>query len=334
MGSREVEKALSATLDMVESGKSTVEEALNRYPALRAELAPLVGLAMELRAMPEVTAPDSLRAHKRPVFAPRLVDEQAAGWWRRLRLPAPLYYEWTSTAVRAAAAFAVALALGSGTLVASAGSLPEEPLYPIKLAVENARLAITPDSGSRAQLEMQFAARRLDEVAAAVEQGRPGAVEQGLALYQEKVESAIVESAAVRESESSDQRLQEALKSNHEVLQRILSEPDKIQNPQARAAIDAAAQRAIERSEALKERGKPEQQPGVGGDKAPEKPEKSNPSNNAPGQQKSVVPQSDSDAGVPVAGSRLADEGSTVKQTPAGKGEPGAAGAAKERRAN
>jgi hypothetical protein len=341
MGSREIEKALGGTLDAVESGETTLEEALSRNPALRAELEPLVALAMELRSIPRITAPDILRGRGRPVFASRPVDEPPVRWWRKLRLPAPLSYGWASTAVRAAAAFAVVLTLGSGTLVVSAGSLPEEPLYPVKLAMENVQLAITQDSGARAQLEMQFAARRLQEVAAAVQQGKPEAVEQGLALYQERVENAFAESAAVQqgEGEGEDQRLQEALKSNQEVLQRILSEEEKIGNPRARAAIDAAAQRTIERSEGLKQLGRSEQQPGAAGEKAPEKPEnasdkseKANPSSDAPGQQRSVAPPSDS--AIDIAGHQPAGEVKGVRENPAGAGESEPAGAGKEKRIN
>ena len=297
MGTRDIETALSATLDVVESGEATVEEALSRYPSLRADLEPLVTLAMEIRAMPRVMAPDSLRAHKRPIFTTRPMEERTTGWWQRLPLPLAPFHGWTSTAVRAAAAIAVVITMGTGTLVVSAGSLPEEPLYPVKLAMESVRLAFTPDSGDRAELGMQFAARRLEEVSTAVEQERPAVIEQGLALYQERVENALAEPAVEQASGEVDQRLQEALKSNHEVLQRMLSEPEKIENPRARAAIDAAAERTVERAEKLRKSESSKQEPGAGGEKASEKPEKSNPSSDAPGQQAPPVPPADSGVG-------------------------------------
>ena len=48
----------------MEKDGATLEEALSLYPGLRAELEPLLSLPAEMKAMPKVEAPASLRGYK------------------------------------------------------------------------------------------------------------------------------------------------------------------------------------------------------------------------------------------------------------------------------
>jgi hypothetical protein len=61
---------------------------------------------------------------------------------------------------------AIALILGSGGAVvyASQGSLPGQPLYPVKLFSEDLRLNLANDPQSQLHLNLEFANRRLDEI--------------------------------------------------------------------------------------------------------------------------------------------------------------------------
>jgi hypothetical protein len=68
-------EVLAECLDQLEQGHSSIDALLGRYPALRAELEPLLVLAMRLRALPPVRAPERLRRdplwrrHARPLAA-------------------------------------------------------------------------------------------------------------------------------------------------------------------------------------------------------------------------------------------------------------------------
>jgi hypothetical protein len=73
----------------------------------------------------------------------------------------------------------IALVLaGTWAVSASASSLPGQALYPVKLAAERARLAVTVRHGARAHLHLVFAERRLGEVQRLL--GEEGAVAQSL----------------------------------------------------------------------------------------------------------------------------------------------------------
>jgi len=67
-----------------------------------------------------------------------------------------------------------ALILGGGaTAVAAQDDLPNQPLYPVKLMTENARMALTGDPQEQANLLMNMAQTRVEEMAGLVEQDIP-----------------------------------------------------------------------------------------------------------------------------------------------------------------
>lgn len=69
---------------------------------------------------------------------------------------------------------AVLLALGSvgGTVYAAQDSLPDDFLYPVKIAVEDARLRLGQDSRALLDLETRFANRRVEEINTLLEEGK------------------------------------------------------------------------------------------------------------------------------------------------------------------
>ena len=249
--SRGIEQALAHCLERMERGDATLEEALRTYPGLRSELEPLLLLAQQLRALPKVTAPESLRTSRRPVFS-ALPRDVAPGIWPRLfsRPRVCVAPAWGAPLVRLAAAFAATLLLLGGTAIASAGSLPEEPLYPLKLAVENLQLAIAPSPQARAELEMRFAARRLEEVEAASRQGKVEAVQRGLILYEERLEKVLesAESSPVPADGEVGQRLQQSLDRQQEVLSEVYSQVPEQAQPSILHAMEVS-KRGRERAE-------------------------------------------------------------------------------------
>ena len=69
-------------------------------------------------------------------------------------------------------ALVLVVGLTFGASQAAADSLPGEPLYGLKLAAEEARLALTTDPEAQAALNLALAEERLDEIAALLEQGQ------------------------------------------------------------------------------------------------------------------------------------------------------------------
>ncbi|MEE8443665.1 MAG: DUF5667 domain-containing protein, partial [Dehalococcoidia bacterium] len=90
------------------------------------------------------------------------------GWrrpWRLLetlsgRLNRP--YRW---ALATSAVLLLVVLGGTGVVAASSGSLPDQPLYPVKRVVERMRLVLTLDKEDKANMYAAFANRRVEEMA-------------------------------------------------------------------------------------------------------------------------------------------------------------------------
>ena len=66
--------------------------------------------------------------------------------------------------VKAVIVFSMMFGSAGGAVVASADSMPDSPLYPVKLAVEQARLALTFDDAGKAEMHLKFARERVREM--------------------------------------------------------------------------------------------------------------------------------------------------------------------------
>jgi len=70
----------------------------------------------------------------------------------------------------------VVLLAGIGTVAASADALPDESLYAVKLATEQARIALASSDTDRSELHIEFAERRATEIAEMARQGESGKI--------------------------------------------------------------------------------------------------------------------------------------------------------------
>ncbi|MGI5837498.1 MAG: DUF5667 domain-containing protein, partial [Chloroflexota bacterium] len=235
-----LEEALAYCLERMERDDATLEEVVREYPELRGELEPLLKLAQGLRALPRVRAPESLRSSRRPVFPSHDTHTGILfPRWRRIQPSAKLATViWCSALTRLAAGITLVFLLLGGVAVASANSLPDETLYTVKLAIEDLQLATASNPQTQVELEMQFASRRLEEVEAAVRQGRVESAQRGLDLYQERVTKLLdrVEPASEADDGAVLGSLQVGLERQQEVLSRVLHQlPEQAQSSALRA---------------------------------------------------------------------------------------------------
>lgn len=159
---RELAAALAASLDAVQSGAASVEDCLLRYPALAAELEPLLRASACVQLLGRVAPTEQARLDARYAFM------QAAA--RRAR-PAPVVPHpavqkraWLALAPAGVAAllFAIIAVPVLGSI--DSGSVPGDWNYSFKRATERVRLALTTDPAERRLLRIEFASRRLREI--------------------------------------------------------------------------------------------------------------------------------------------------------------------------
>jgi len=95
---------------------------------------------------------------------------------RQLRFALDVSASWQRMMRPALATAAIVALLFGGsiaTVSASYGSLPGDTLYPVKIFTEGAQLSFTAGRENKTKMRMDFAGRRLDEVAKLVETTRP-----------------------------------------------------------------------------------------------------------------------------------------------------------------
>jgi hypothetical protein len=155
-----LERALEEGLEAL-NGRRNLQEVLRRHPEDRDELISLLRLSIDVGRLPQ-PAPD-------PAFRLRARNRMLASAQERRRRRRPALVSALRPALAAAA---VLVALTGGMTVAASNSLPGEPLYGVKIGLEQVRLTATFNPADRARLRLNLADRRLDEAQRLVALGR------------------------------------------------------------------------------------------------------------------------------------------------------------------
>lgn len=165
-----IENILDDCLERLFKGES-IEDCLRDYPWQASELEPLLKTSLALLQKSATIQPNpefkaKVHSQLQGMLRAKLekVEEKAiVPIWRR---------RW---AVAMSTVLVILLA-GIGTVAASADALPDEPLYAVKLATEQARMALAFSDMDRAELHIQFAERRATEIAEMARQGEGGGI--------------------------------------------------------------------------------------------------------------------------------------------------------------
>jgi hypothetical protein len=164
---RDLSRPLQECLKAVQERRN-LQDILRRYPDDRDELIGLLRLSVDLGSLGAPAADPAFRLRARNRMLSYAAQRRHSRPKTRFALP-------PKPALRLAFAGAVAVALLAGGLTAAAASdssLPGDPLYGVKLQVEQVQLALTFDSAARARLQLHFADMRLDEAQRLFAMGR------------------------------------------------------------------------------------------------------------------------------------------------------------------
>ena len=154
------EDILSECIDRVLQGE-TVEQCLAGYPEQARELEPLLRTAVAAREASAVESRPEFKAQVRYQIHSRL----SAGGRKTAQKGMPVLGWVPRWAVVVAVMFLVILLAGSSTVAASSTSMPDDTLYPVKLATENVRLRLNRTNMGKARLHVTLADRRIQEIA-------------------------------------------------------------------------------------------------------------------------------------------------------------------------
>jgi len=161
MKDKEFNNILNECLERLLKGE-TIEQCLQGYPEQAAELKPLLETALAAKRASAIKPRADFKARARYQFRSALSESAprvhpSLGWFPR----------WATVT-----AIVLALLLaGSGTVIAASNSMPDSPLYPVKLATEEAQLALNLSQIGKARLCAEMADRRVVEIIYLAEKG-------------------------------------------------------------------------------------------------------------------------------------------------------------------
>jgi hypothetical protein len=183
MKSKEFDNILNDCLERLLIRGESLEQCLDRYPEQAAELKPLLKTALAAREAAAIQPHPDFRAQANRQFRAAL-EERAAkarpswGWFPR----------WAT----AVAIVLVLVLAGGGTVFAAGGSMPDSPLYPVKLATEQVELTLTLSRLGKARLCAELADKRVAEIAYMADKGDAEQVELTTRRLEDKLDLLVV----------------------------------------------------------------------------------------------------------------------------------------------
>ncbi len=211
-----IENILDECLERLRQGDS-VEQCLARYPERAAELEPLLRVAMASQKA-------SLAVEPRPEFKARARNEIRSQLHDKGRKTEPKKTSpvgWIPRwAVVVASVVLIFLLAGTGTVAASSSSMPDDTLYPVKLAAERVRLGLSRGDIKKARVNVHLADIRVKEIVYLAKKGDSRRLETALSRlegHMEAIDRAI-------EANADRPKVQEALTALKALLEERMAE--------------------------------------------------------------------------------------------------------------
>jgi len=162
----EFDNILSECLERVLARGETIEQCLAGYPEQAAALEPLLQTALYTRQTLDIKPRPEFRDRARYQMRVAL-QEMAEKKERRFS-----FFSWQPRWATAVVAVLIFLMASSGTVAASSNSMPDGTLYPVKLAAEKVRLALTVTDIAKAELYARLADKRVTEIVKMADKGK------------------------------------------------------------------------------------------------------------------------------------------------------------------
>ncbi len=153
---KEFDNILDECLERLLVRGETIEQCLQRYPEQSAELEPLLQTALEAKQASTIQPRAEFKARARYQFRSAL-GETASREGRP-------FLGWLPRWATVVAIVLVVLLAGGSTVVVASNSMPDSPLYAVKLATEEAQLMLIPSEIGKARLCTELVDRRVEEI--------------------------------------------------------------------------------------------------------------------------------------------------------------------------
>lgn len=165
----DIEKLIDELATRAQNGRDISHAQRNPH------IAPLANLIARLASFPKADLPkaDLLKLKNQIMDRISIPAEETIGAKASVWASIPYLIRSTAGIV---GSLLIVVSLGVGTAVAALQSVPGEAIYPLKKVVENIELKLTMDKTAKANLQIQFANNRLDEIEEVLEKNQAGEI--------------------------------------------------------------------------------------------------------------------------------------------------------------
>ncbi len=188
---------LDECLERVIKGES-IEACLKSYPEYADELEPLLRTASDTKEAVSIIPRTEFREKAGREFQDAIRDmapQESRG-----------FFGWFPRWATVVSVVVILLLAGAGMVAAAGNSLPDSPLYAVKLATENVRLAFTTSTLDKAELYVKFTDERVEEIIQMADKGKVAQVTQATERLNDQLiamaDLAIVAAGPLEESSS------------------------------------------------------------------------------------------------------------------------------------
>ncbi len=189
--SKHLEEIFNECIERLERGDS-IENCLMNYPEVAADLEILLRTAVNVHWRASMVQPrPEFKAYARA----RFIGAQYAATQEKQPSHRPTIFSLQRAWVPALAMVLILVFSSVGTAAAASNAMPDEPLYPVKLATEQVRLTMALSNEAKAELNVQLVETRSQEIVTMAAQGKSeqvAVVTDRLAQHLEAAEQAIV----------------------------------------------------------------------------------------------------------------------------------------------
>ena len=161
---KEFDNILNECLERLLVKGETPEQCLASHPELADDLKPLLQTAAATSKAINIKPSAGFRARAGCQFLSALQEAQA--------MKSRPFSIWRSRWATAVATVLILLSASGGMVAAAGNSMPDNPLYPLKLAVEQLRLNLTSSPLDKARLYAQLSDKRVAEIIRMAQEGK------------------------------------------------------------------------------------------------------------------------------------------------------------------
>ena len=169
---REFENIFEECLERLQQG-DTIDNCLRSYPEVAADLEILLRTSLNVNWRASRVQPrPEFKARARAEFIRAQYQQAYDKYTKHIASSKPTIFSLQRAWMPTLAVILLIIFSSVGTAAAASNAMPDQPLYPVKLASEQAQLTLTLSDQAKAELSMKFVETRTQEITTMATEGK------------------------------------------------------------------------------------------------------------------------------------------------------------------